>query len=166
MRKKEGEREARGRASAKREESEKLLGVKVMNTLCWDDHITDICVRVNKRLYFMKMLKRSSLSSADLLYYYKTVVRSVMEYACPVWQSGLTGEQMSKLENLQRRAVKLIFNSNDYEFYCTVYSIDLICVRLEYLARKFFAKMCTFNDCLHSLSLIHISEPTRRTPIS
>ena len=79
------------------------------------------------------------------------MIRSVIEYACPVWQSGLTGEQLSKLENLQRRAIKIIFGSRDYDFYYTVYSIELIKERLDSQARKFFFKMCSLHDCLHSL---------------
>src|SRR5664279_1032990 len=57
----------------------KLLGVRVMDNLCWDDHISDICIKVNKRLHYLKLLKRSSLSADDFLYYYKTVIRSVIE---------------------------------------------------------------------------------------
>jgi len=129
----------------------KLLGVKVMNNLNWDDHISDICLKVNRRLYFLKLLKRSALSPNDLLYYYKTVVRSVIEYACPVWQSGITGDQLLRLENLQRRAIRIIFGSSDYELYCTIYSLELISVRLETLTRRFFAKICSPNSCLNLL---------------
>ena len=129
----------------------KLLGVTVMNTLSWDNHVTNICLKVNRRLHFLKLLKRSSLSTEDLLHYYKSVIRSVIEYACPVWQSSLTDDQLTRLENLQRRAVKIITGSTDYEFICTVKSIELISVRLNNLAHKFFIKICRPNDCLHSI---------------
>jgi ribonuclease P/MRP protein subunit RPP40 len=137
--------------SIQRVSSFRLLGVIVMNTLCWDEHVTSICSKASKRLYFLKLLKKSSLSSDDLLHYYKYVIRSVIEYACPVWQSGLTNEQLDKLENIQRRAIRIISGSNDYEFNCVIYSIELISVRLDNLSRKFFTKICRPSDCLRTI---------------
>jgi hypothetical protein len=67
----------------------KLLGVTIANNLNWDEHITTICNKANKRLYYLKLLKRCLVSAEDLLHYYKSVIRPTIEYACPVWQSGL-----------------------------------------------------------------------------
>jgi hypothetical protein len=47
-----------------------------------------VCNKANKRLYFLKKLKRTKMSVDDLLCYYKAVIRPVIEYACPVWHSG------------------------------------------------------------------------------
>jgi hypothetical protein len=94
--------------------------------------------KVNKRLHFLKLLKRSGVTTADLLQYYKSVIRPVVEYACPVWQSGLTVAQRDRLESLQRRALRVISNSNDYELYCVLYGIEPISVRLDNLTRLFF----------------------------
>ena len=41
----------------------------------------------------LRQLKRSGASIEDLLCFYKTVVRPVLEYACPVWHSSLTKGQ-------------------------------------------------------------------------
>jgi hypothetical protein len=71
----------------------KLLGVAIANNLNWDEHITTICNKANKRLYYLKLLKRCSVSAEDLLHYYKSVIRPTIENVCPVWQSGLTNEQ-------------------------------------------------------------------------
>src|SRR5258706_203515 len=73
-----------------------------------------------------------------LLYYYLTVIRSIIEYASPVWQSSLTEEQIYRLENIQRRALRIMYKSNDYELNCALYSVEPIPVRLKYLARRFF----------------------------
>jgi hypothetical protein len=50
--------------------SYKLLGVSVTNSLNWDQHVDDICSKANKRLHFLKLLKRSAMSPTDLLQYY------------------------------------------------------------------------------------------------
>jgi len=51
-----------------------------------------------------------------------------MEYACPVWQSGLTNEQRDRVELLQWRAIELISDSHDYELYCVIYDNEPIAV--------------------------------------
>jgi hypothetical protein len=128
----------------------KLLGV-IANNLNWDEHVASIYAKANKRLHFLKLLKRSSVTVHDLLQYYKSVIRPIIEYACPVWQSGLTVEQRDRLESIQRRALKLISNSLDYELYCALYNTEPISVRLDNLARSFFRRICCDNDCLNYL---------------
>jgi hypothetical protein len=95
-----------------------------MKNLSWDDHVYTISVKVNKRLHFLKLLKRSSMTCDDLLQYYKSVIRPVLEYACPVWQSGLTVEQRGRLESIQWRALHLISGWLDYEIQCVLLDIE------------------------------------------
>jgi hypothetical protein len=75
---------------AERVRSFKLLGVYISDSLCWDEHINAVCSKANKRLFFLKLLKRSTATSDEQLQYHKSVIRPVVEYACPVWQSSLT----------------------------------------------------------------------------
>ena len=49
------------------------------------------------------------------MYYYQAVVRPVLEYASPCWQTSLTKEQTKQLEDVQRRAVQVIFGNIPYE---------------------------------------------------
>ena len=67
------------------------------SSLSCSEHITAVCTKASKRLYFLKLLKRSGVTSDDLLYYYKTVIRPVTEYACAVWHSSITAEQRDQL---------------------------------------------------------------------
>jgi hypothetical protein len=130
----------------------KLLGITISNNFNWDEHVSEISAN-NKRLHFLKLLKRSSVTRDDLLLYYKTVIRPVIEYAsCPVWhQSALTVEQRNRLETIQRRALYLISGSSDYEMQCVLCDIEPISVRLDNLARSFFYCICNPDDCLHYL---------------
>jgi hypothetical protein len=105
----------------------KLLGLTIANNLSCEDHIKSVCYKASKRLHFLKLLKRCSVSDNYLLHYYKSVIRPTIEYACPVWQSVLTNGQRDRLESLQRRALKLISNSCDYELYCVTYDIEPSC---------------------------------------
>ena len=46
--------------------------------------------------------------------FYGTVIRPVLEYACPVWHSSLTAAQTKALESLQCRALRIIYYDADY----------------------------------------------------
>jgi hypothetical protein len=67
-----------------------------------------------------------------------SVIRPSIEYACAVWQSGLTNEQRDRPESLQRRSLQLISNSHDYAR--PIYDFEPIATRLDNLARLFFHK--------------------------
>jgi len=99
----------------------KILGIMVSADLKWDDHVAAISSKAGKRLRFMKQLRKAGVSQDDLMYYYQSVVRPVLEYACPCWHSSLTKEQTIQLENVQCRALQVIFGNIQYnEVRCTI----------------------------------------------
>ena len=87
----------------------KLLGVTINCTLKWDDHVVTAVSKAAKRLW-----KRAGVSVDDLVHYYQCVIRPIglLQYACAVWQPALTKEQTQSLENIQRRALQIIFGNN------------------------------------------------------
>ena len=85
----------------------KILGVMVNSDLKWDDHVTAITSKAGKRLWFMKQLRRADVCQA--------VVRPVLEYASPCWQTSLTKEQTKQLEDVPRRALQIIFGNIPYD---------------------------------------------------
>src|SRR5664279_6380164 len=89
----------------------KLLGVHVSADLKWTHHVDAVCSKAASRLHFLKQLARSGAPHGDLLCFYCTVVRPVLEYACPVWHSSLTVAQSESdaLEQLQKRALRIIY---------------------------------------------------------
>ena len=58
-----------------------------------------------EKLWFMKQLRKAGVSQDDLLMYYHSVVRPVLEYACPCWHLNLTKKLTKQLEDVQRRAL-------------------------------------------------------------
>ena len=86
----------------------KLVGVHINQSLKWDDHVSAICNKAASR-YFLKQLKRSSVDPDDLYHFYTTVIRPILEYACPVWHSSLTVEHSNRIEAIQKRAFRIIF---------------------------------------------------------
>ena len=70
--------------------SYKLLGVYISNDLKWNQHVEYIVKRANKRLYALRLLKKSGLPHTDLVQIYCSLIRSVVEYASPCGQPCLT----------------------------------------------------------------------------
>jgi len=67
-------------------------------------------------IHHQKQLKRSGAGRHDLLCFYTTVIRPVLEYACPAWHLSLTTAQSRTLESLQRRAMRIMYADDDYTF--------------------------------------------------
>ena len=63
----------------------KILGVRIMSNLSWEDHIANLVSKASRRLHLLRELKRADLSAKDLLTCYYSFVRSTTEYACQVW---------------------------------------------------------------------------------
>jgi len=92
------------------------------------------------------------MTSDDLLYYYKTVIRPVTEYACAVWHSSITAEQRDQLEAIQRRAVRIIFGKElDFDILAIILSlhdIPLLADRRDRQMRQLFTGMHDSSHCL------------------
>ena len=83
------------------------------------------------------------MTTDDLLHYYETVIRPVIEYACPVWQLSLTVDEQRKLEAIQKRAIMITSGSNEYEFNCSLYDLELMQTRIRIIKRaNFILKSC------------------------
>ena len=124
----------------------KLLGVTVSNTLNWDENISKICSKAGSRLHFMKLLKRAGMPPNELLIYYKSVIRPVMEYGCEVWQSNITEGQIHRLDTIQRRAERIIFSINNIQSELTPLKR-----RRDLNARHLFNRILQPNNCLHEI---------------
>ena len=65
----------------------------------------------------MELLKRSGACIDDMLHFFKTVIRSLLEYACPsVRHNSLTNEQSDQIESNQKRALKIICGSSIIDY--------------------------------------------------
>ena len=93
----------------------KLLGIHISSNLKWDAQIDFICAKAASRLHFLKVLRRACPNTGDLVCFYTTVIRPVLEYACPVWHSSLTKKLTNQLESQQVRALRIIFGDKSYE---------------------------------------------------
>ena len=59
------------------------------------------------RLYFLKQLKRAKVPPNDMLLFYTTCIRPVLEYPCPVFHHSLPQYQSNEMERLQKRTLRI-----------------------------------------------------------
>jgi hypothetical protein len=95
--------------------SVKLLGLTISNNLKWNSHISHVCEKVAPRLYFLRQLKRAKLPANDLILFYSTCIRPVIEYACQAFLDSLPKYLSDDLERLQKRAFRIIFPDQHYK---------------------------------------------------
>ena len=91
----------------------KLLGVYISDDLSWNGHIEHV-KKAKKRLYALRALKKSGLTITQLVQVYCSIVRSVLEYACPVW-AALSKYLEDAIESVQKRALRIVLPNCHYD---------------------------------------------------
>ena len=86
------------------------------------------------------------MTKSDLVFIYKTVIRPVLDFASVTYHSMLTLEMTKSLEDLQNRALKIIYGVHlDYENLLETSNIPRLSERREEMFKKFALKS-TKND--------------------
>ena len=80
----------------------KLLCVDISQDLTWNKHVDNIVKKAGKRLYMLYQLKRAGITQKDLVTVYVSVVKPVLEYACPVWHTNLPQYLSDNIEVIQK----------------------------------------------------------------
>ena len=137
----------------------KLLGLNINNNLTWNHHIDDVVKKVNKRLYFLKQLKRAKVPCKSLATFYTSCIRSVIDYAIPVFYHALPQYLQNDLERLERRAMAIIVPTEGYSNALNIRGIPSLKDHHEQLCAKLFQSVV--SDTNHK---IHNLLPDRNQP--
>ena len=96
----------------------KLLGRTISANLTWNAHIEEVVKKARKRLYFLVQLKRAKLPPTDLILFYNTCVRSVIDYAVQVFYNALPQYLINELIHIEKRAISIIMPDTSYNNAC------------------------------------------------
>ena len=107
----------------------KLLGVYIDNDLKWYSHIDYIVKKSSKKLYYLRLLRRSVVEPENIVNAYLSTIRPVVEYALPIWQS-IPDYLSDRVESIQRRALRIIYPEAES------YDQSLRVAKLETLASR------------------------------
>ena len=124
----------------------KILGLIFNYKLNWSDHINFISKTVSKRLYILRVLK-PYFSHDQLVFVFNQTIRSIMEYASPVFLNPGSNFNI-KLLFLCKRAFRIVHGKNVVE--CTS------CNMFDFVDRRFNLSMKFFRNALRDPShIIH-----------
>jgi len=115
------------------------LGI-TFNSLTWNPHIEDTVKKASKRLFFLIQLKRSKVSTTDLVLFYMTCIRSVIDYAVPL---------MEELERIQKRAMAIIYPQFNYNDALSKANISTVKEHFNQICSRLFQEIT--NNSEHNL---------------
>ena len=91
-----------------------MLGVTISNTLKWNCHVSELIKKANKRIYFLTLLKRAKVPTSDIVSFYTTCIRPVLEYCAPRYHNALPHYLGNDIERVPKRALSIISPALSY----------------------------------------------------
>ena len=123
-----------------------------------------ICTRARRKMWVLRRLKKFKIEISKLADVYKKEIRSLLEYAVPVWHSSITVKQSNQIERVQKEAFRIILGQDyiDYEVACTLLCMEPLNIRRTQLCLTFAKKDFKKNRTLFTRTTKTIH--TRRSP--
>jgi len=113
---------------------------------CWEASCEVLtayrCIQSQQKTVLSQKLKRAGVPPHQLLHFYTTVIRPVLEYASPVSRYSITRAQSYQLESIQKRAVLYVIFSDtrgmSYPNVLFVANLNSLKDMRDRLSRSFF----------------------------
>ena len=104
-------------------------------------HSSELIRKCSSRLYFLRQLKRSGVAPSELVQFYVTCIRPVLEYASPVFHRSLPNYISVHLERIQRRASIIIYPDLSYSVALETGGLPKLHERREKISIDLFDEM-------------------------
>ena len=76
----------------------RILGVLVQDDLRWNSQVVEMVKRASRTTWVLRRMKSLGVDQETLVAFWKAEGRVHLEFACPVWHSGLTVSQARDLD--------------------------------------------------------------------
>ncbi len=113
--------------------SVRILGVSLQHNLKWNEHVTQIVKKAGKRLYMLRILKKSNANTDVWRTVFTTFIRPVLEYSCQVWHYNIPQYLSDEIEKIQKRACRIMDPSLSYRAARELTGLPLLKTRRENL---------------------------------
>ena len=136
----------------------------VSENLKWDLNTQYIFSKARKKIFLLRNMKLSGLNTNELIDAYKKEVRSLIEFAVPVWNSGLTLDQIRNIERVQKSSLSAILGPKYtcYEDALKLTKLDRLSTRKRNICLKFIKKNTKSSHSF--LTTVEKSHNTRSNP--
>ena len=102
-------------------------------------------------MFTIYQLNRAGIRQCDLLRVYVSVIRPVLEYACPVWHTSLPMYLSDNIETIQKRCLRTIFPGHSYDEARSISNLPTLFERRTKLCQSYFRKMHNADHKLNKL---------------
>ena len=120
----------------------KLLGVYIRSDLKWTTNTANMVAKGYKRIWILRRLKKLGATEDELKDVYIKQIRSILEYAVPVWHSSITQAEKRDIERVQKAALHLILGMEyiTYSLALKTLNLQTLDIRRDMLCKKFAIK--------------------------
>ena len=132
-------------------DSAKVLGLTLSSDLKCNNHITELIKKVNKPLYFLVLLRRAGVPSKDVINFYCTTIRPVLEYSAQCFHHSLPRYLSEDIERVQKRAMSIICPGLPYRDCLARFGLSTLHDGRQELCSKLFNSISIPLNSLHSL---------------
>ncbi|KAM9816502.1 uncharacterized protein ACBT44_010814 isoform 1-T1 [Syngnathus typhle] len=94
-------------AVVERVSSAKFLGVHISEDLSWSTNTASLAKKAQRRLYFLRKLRRASAPPAVMTAFYRGTIESVLSSCIAVWGGGCTDYNLKALQRIVNTAGKI-----------------------------------------------------------
>ncbi len=124
------------------------------------------CWKGKQTTCFLRLLKYACPNREDLVDTYTSLVRPIVEYACPIWHAGLPQYLQKEVETIQRRALTTIYGLASYDEHLCASGLVFLKDRCVKICSDLFNEMCKPDHKLNHLILkpCEGSKSLRNTP--
>ena len=147
------------------QEELKILGITLRNDLKWRSNTDNLLKRAYHRLWIIKRLKQAGASLEDMTDVYIKQIRSVLEFGAPVWNSGLTKEEITDIERTQKSFLHIALGSEyvDYENALSIAGLETLQSRRTTLCTRFAIKAAKHQKHQNWFELNNSNIPNTRS---
>ncbi|XP_022790274.1 uncharacterized protein LOC111329769 [Stylophora pistillata] len=135
----------------------KILGVTLSKHLTWNDHISEAIKKANKRLYFLVLLRRAGVDPRDIINFYCSVIKPVLEYCSSVFDHALPEYLSHDIERVQKRALSIILPDCCYSLCLSNHNLDTLQSRREEHCSKLFDSISNDHKLSHLFPTNHVN---------
>ena len=120
-------------------------------------HCDDV-TKTSKRLHILRVLRRREILPHDLIAIYYALIRPILEYCCPVWHCGLPKHLSEQIENVQKRALRIILPGRSYCDALEMLKCHRLDIRRNELCEKTMKKIALGERILRYLDVMRENE--------
>ena len=124
-------------------EETRLLGIQLSTDLKWNSNTKSVCKKAMSKMWLLRRMKMINLEPQIILEYYLKEIRVLAEQGVPIWNSGLTVQQLRDLERIQKVALKIILAENygTYENACKIFDSEKMSDRRLAISTNYAVKL-------------------------